>query len=28
VVYFAYTALLRTQLPASAETVTEEATTP
>jgi uncharacterized membrane protein len=28
VVYFAYTALLRTQLPAPAETVTEEATTP
>jgi uncharacterized membrane protein len=28
VVYFAYTALLRTQLPAPAETVTQEATTP
>jgi uncharacterized membrane protein len=28
VVYFAYTALLRTQLPARTETVTEEATTP
>jgi uncharacterized membrane protein len=28
VVYFAYTALLRTQLPASPETVTEEAATP
>jgi len=28
VVYFAYTALLRTQLPAPAETITEEAATP